>query len=132
MAAFAVIVAARHLLEILTGQNPVYFPLQFFVHYPLAYIAPLLALVLLSAAFTWGGHAASWESREPPSAPNRLATDTLLGRSALALSTGGERYPRMLFQELAPPDGQRLQGQAVTLGAWLRLAEGAAAPVVLG
>jgi len=52
VAAFAVIVAARHLLEILTGQNPVYFPLQFFVHYPLAYIAPLLALVLLLHLFS--------------------------------------------------------------------------------
>jgi tetratricopeptide (TPR) repeat protein len=52
VAAFAVIVAARHLLEILTDQNPVYFPLQFFIHYPLAYIAPLLALVLLLHLFS--------------------------------------------------------------------------------
>ena len=92
----------------------------------------LLALALLVATFAWGGHAASWEGREQPSAPNRLATDTLLGRSALALSTGDQRYPRMLFQELAPPVGQRLQGQTVTLGAWLRVAEGPAGPVVLG
>jgi len=92
----------------------------------------LLALALLVAAFTWGGHAASWQGREQPSAPNRLATDTLLGRSALVLSTGDQRYPRMLFQELAPQVGQRLQGQIVTLGAWLRVAEGPAGPVVLG
>jgi tetratricopeptide (TPR) repeat protein len=52
VAVFAVIVVGRHLLEILTGQNPVYFPLQFFVHYPLAYVAPLLALVLLLSLFS--------------------------------------------------------------------------------
>ncbi len=92
----------------------------------------LLGLVFLGAAVTWGGQAASWEGREMPSAPNRLATDAPLGRSALVLSAGDERYPRMLFQELVPPAGQRLRGQTVTLGAWLRAAEGPAGPVVLG
>lgn len=92
----------------------------------------VLGLVILASAFTWGGQAASWESREPAAAPNRLAADTVLGRSALALSIGDDRYPRMLFQELAPADGQRLQGQTVTLGAWLRVAQGPDGPVLLG
>lgn len=47
LAAFTAVVLARHLLEILVGQNPVYFPIQFFIHYPLAYLAPFLALVLI-------------------------------------------------------------------------------------
>ncbi|MFQ5719158.1 MAG: tetratricopeptide repeat protein [Acidobacteriota bacterium] len=51
-ASFAAIVAARHLLEILGGQNPVYFPLQFLVHYPLAYLAPMLGLVLTLHLFS--------------------------------------------------------------------------------
>ena len=92
----------------------------------------LLSLVFLVATVTWGGQAAFWEGREEPSAPNRLATDTVLGRSALALSAGDDRYPRMLFQELAPSAGQRLRGQTVTLGTWLRVAEGPAGPVILG
>jgi Flp pilus assembly protein TadD len=41
------VILVRNLLEILSGRNPVYLPLQFFVHYPLAYLAPLLALALL-------------------------------------------------------------------------------------
>ncbi len=52
VAAFGALVLARHLLEILAGQNPVYFPLQFFIHYPLAYVAPLLALVLVLHLFS--------------------------------------------------------------------------------
>src|SRR5262245_38958605 len=45
------VVALRHLLEIATGRYPIYTPVQFFVHYPLAYIAPFLALSLLLAFF---------------------------------------------------------------------------------
>ena len=92
----------------------------------------LLGLVFLVTAFSWGGQAAFWESRAPATAPNRLAADTVLGRSALVLSAGDERYPRMLFQELVLADGQRLGGQTVTLGAWLRVAEGSGRQVLLG
>ena len=49
--AFAAIVLARHLLEILAGQNPVYYPFQFYLHYALAYVAPFLALVLVLHLF---------------------------------------------------------------------------------
>ena len=49
--AFAAIVLARHLLEILAGQNPVYYPFQFYIHYALAYVAPFLALVLILHLF---------------------------------------------------------------------------------
>lgn len=50
-ATFAAIVMARHLLEILAGQNPVYFPFQFYIHYALAYVAPFLALILVLHTF---------------------------------------------------------------------------------
>jgi len=49
--AFAAIVLARHLLEILAGQNPVYYPFQFYIHYALAYVAPFLALILVLHLF---------------------------------------------------------------------------------
>jgi hypothetical protein len=91
----------------------------------------LLGLVFLVAAFTWGEQAAFWEGRGQTSARNRLAADAVLGRSVLVLSNRDDRGPRLLFQELAPEDGQRLQGRMVTLGAWLRTAEGPDGPVVL-
>ncbi|MCZ6650924.1 MAG: tetratricopeptide repeat protein [Acidobacteria bacterium] len=50
-ATFVAIVMTRHLLEILAGQNPVYFPFQFYIHYTLAYVAPFLALILVLHAF---------------------------------------------------------------------------------
>jgi hypothetical protein len=50
-ATFAAIVMARHVLEILAGQNPVYYPIQFYIHYALAYVAPFLALVLVLHLF---------------------------------------------------------------------------------
>ena len=43
----AAVIAVRHLLETATSQYPLYSSVQFFVHYPLAYLAPLLALTLL-------------------------------------------------------------------------------------
>jgi tetratricopeptide (TPR) repeat protein len=52
LVAFAGIVLARNLVEILVAQNPVFTPIQFFVHYPLAYVAPMLALILVLHLFS--------------------------------------------------------------------------------
>lgn len=45
--AFLGIIALRNLLELFSAENPIYGPAQFFLHYPLAYAAPFLALALL-------------------------------------------------------------------------------------
>ncbi len=50
LALLAGIVAVRNLLEITVARNPVFPGLAAFVHYPLAYVAPALALALLLAA----------------------------------------------------------------------------------
>ncbi|MEE8111967.1 MAG: tetratricopeptide repeat protein [Acidobacteriota bacterium] len=51
-AGFLGIVFLRHFLELLAARNPVYrFP-EFFLHYPLAYLAPLLALTLVLSWFS--------------------------------------------------------------------------------
>ena len=86
-------------------------------------LALLVCLVVLSA-FTFGGHAAYWLGRDQPAAPNRIATDSELGHSAFALAVDGQRHPRTLFQELLRDDGSSLRGRTVTLGAWLKSAEG--------
>ncbi len=49
-ALLAGIIAVRNLLEITVARNPVFPALAAFVHYPLAYLAPALALVLVLAA----------------------------------------------------------------------------------
>ncbi|MDQ7008515.1 MAG: hypothetical protein Q9Q40_14940 [Acidobacteriota bacterium] len=46
------IVTVRNLLEILLAKNPVFEALAAFVHYPLAYVAPFVALTLLLAGFS--------------------------------------------------------------------------------
>jgi tetratricopeptide (TPR) repeat protein len=48
----AAIVTVRNLLEIAAGTNPIFDGLQAFVHYPLAYVGPFLALTLVLAG--WG------------------------------------------------------------------------------
>lgn len=45
------IIATRHLLEIGVAKNPIYTDLATFVHYPLAYVAPFLALSLTLASW---------------------------------------------------------------------------------
>ena len=54
-ALLAGIVAVRNLLEILVARNPVFPALAAFVHYPLAYLAPALALVLVLAGLAASG-----------------------------------------------------------------------------
>lgn len=56
------IVTVRNLLEIAAGTNPIFSGLQAFVHYPLAYVGPFLALTLVLAG--WG--------RVPPGRVARL------------------------------------------------------------
>jgi tetratricopeptide (TPR) repeat protein len=46
------IVTVRNLLEIAAGTNPIFTGLQAFVHYPLAYVGPFVALTLVLAG--WG------------------------------------------------------------------------------
>jgi hypothetical protein len=93
-----------------------------------------LAVLLLAgvfAAISWRGYAAGWYSESKPSAPNRLAHPTPLGRWTLALSATGDDHPRAIFQELPWSTGQALRGHTVTFGAWLRAPEGAAGLVAL-
>lgn len=47
----AAIIAVRNLFEIMVGVNPVFTGLASFVHYPLAYVGPFLALTLVLAAW---------------------------------------------------------------------------------
>lgn len=49
--ALASIIALRHFLEQLAGERRILYFLSYFVHYPLAYLAPLLALTIVLAAF---------------------------------------------------------------------------------
>jgi hypothetical protein len=89
-----------------------------------------LALVL-AGSMTLGGYAAHWYSVDSAAAPNRVLVDTPLGRAAFALSSAGRDHPRILSQELGRADGRRLRGQTVTLGAWVRAAEGETSRVTL-
>jgi tetratricopeptide (TPR) repeat protein len=45
------IIVLRHFLEQLSGQQKTLYFLSYFIHYPLAYIAPLIALSIVLAAF---------------------------------------------------------------------------------
>lgn len=47
----AAIIVLRHFLEQMSGQKKTLYFLSYFIHYPLAYVAPLLALSVLLAAF---------------------------------------------------------------------------------
>lgn len=51
-AAFLATVAIRHLLELRSGRFPLYPPSAFYVHYVLAYLAPLLLLSLILSVFS--------------------------------------------------------------------------------
>lgn len=51
-AGFLSIVAVRHFLEIRSSQYPLYPPSAFYVHYVLAYLAPLLTLALILSWFS--------------------------------------------------------------------------------
>jgi tetratricopeptide (TPR) repeat protein len=45
------IIVLRHFLEQMSGQKKTLYFLSYFIHYPLAYVAPLLALAVLLSAF---------------------------------------------------------------------------------
>lgn len=47
----AAVIVLRHFLEQMSGQRKTLYFLSYFIHYPLAYIAPLLALAVLLAGF---------------------------------------------------------------------------------
>lgn len=47
----AAIIVLRHFLEQLSGEKKTLYFLSYFIHYPLAYVAPLLALSVVLAAF---------------------------------------------------------------------------------
>jgi tetratricopeptide (TPR) repeat protein len=47
----AAIIVLRHFLEQMSGQKKTLYFLSYFIHYPLAYVAPLLALAVLLAVF---------------------------------------------------------------------------------
>ncbi|HHN75137.1 MAG TPA: tetratricopeptide repeat protein [Acidobacteria bacterium] len=58
----AAVIAVRNLVEIVVARNPVFEALAAFVHYPLAYVGPFLALVLVLAGW----------ARVPPARVARL------------------------------------------------------------
>ncbi len=93
--------------------------------------AAILVPVALVMTLTWGRHAANWYGYDRPTATNRLAVETPLGVSALALSADNEIHPRTVVQELDPQTGQNLRNQTVSFGAWLKAAEGADGLVTL-
>jgi hypothetical protein len=112
-------------------------------HWPRLLIA-LAGLVLVAtvAIFSWGEHAAYWQSRAADGAPNRvtddgIAGDLSLGSSAFVLSShqvettgssmddaGAEHPPRVIHQELGWPVTSRLHGRTVSLGAWIKAPDG--------
>jgi hypothetical protein len=49
LAVLAAVITVRNLLELHVARNPAYEPLAAFVHYPLAYLGPFLALTLVLA-----------------------------------------------------------------------------------
>ncbi|MDQ7006502.1 MAG: tetratricopeptide repeat protein [Acidobacteriota bacterium] len=61
-AMLAAVIAVRNLVEIVVARNPTFEALAAFVHYPLAYVGPFLALVLVLAAW----------ARVPPARVARL------------------------------------------------------------
>ena len=110
-----------------TGMSFALHPLRRWGWILLALLAPIAVL----ATFTWGGHAAHWDSLTQPASANRIRTQTPLGGAALALSAASEPYPSTVFQELDWTTAHNLQGHTVTLGVWVRAAEAPAAPLTL-
>lgn len=85
-----------------------------------------LALAALALPFTQRGQAASWYSIGPSGAPNRVAVQTPLDNSAFVLAPAASSGPQGLLQELRVEEGRALRGHSVTLGGWVRSAEGPA------
>jgi hypothetical protein len=96
----------------------------------------LLAMVFLVTTFSLGKQAAYWLGLGQPADTNRVVTDAVLGRAAFVLASGDARYPEELLQEVNVGAGEKLRGQTVTLGAWLRADRGGdrgqVVPVELG
>ncbi len=100
----AATIAVRNLLEVLVARNPTFPGLAAFVHYPLAYVAPFLALVLILSA---------WSGRAPALLGRLMALAwllTLLPPLADLLLHGGTEKPTIGY----------LQGASADLGwTWL-------------
>jgi hypothetical protein len=79
----------------------------------------VLLPVTLLALFTFGGHAAYWRSESAAASANRLASDSVHGRSVFVLSTEDYKGPHSIFQELPLSQAANVRGQTVTLGTWL-------------
>ncbi len=95
-------------------------------------VTALLLAGLLAATLTWGQHAAGWYDLDRSDRPQRRQMSAAEGSFAFALSAEGEDSVRGLFQELPRMAGAPLAGQVVTLGAWLRAADGQSGQVALG
>jgi hypothetical protein len=86
---------------------------------------PIAGGVALILTFTWGRQAAHWYNVPLPAPASRVQVDTPLGNWAVSLSTDDDSsHPREIYQELAVPDTHPLQGHVLTLGAWIKSAEG--------
>ncbi len=78
----------------------------------------------LAVTMTWSSHAAHWYSTWPSAAANRAATEAPHGRSALVVSAQGDRWAHRIVQELQQKAAIGLRERTVTIGAWLKVAEG--------
>lgn len=85
----------------------------------------VLSLTLLAVLLAQGGRAAHWYSGGPGGAANRVKVGTPLDGSALRLAPADGSGPRAVFQELGRQEGRALRGHRVTVGGWVRAAEGA-------
>ncbi len=94
--------------------------------------AGCLALGVLVVLLTRRGHAASWYSTDPSGASNRVSVQTPLDNSSFVLARQGASGPQEILQELPVEEGRALRGHTVTLGGWVRAAEGAEGTVLFG
>lgn len=98
----ASIIAIRHLAEIAGPGNPTFRGLAALVHYPLAYIAPFMALALTLAL--WSGR--------PPARLGRLMTVawllTLIPPLADMVLHAGEQIPTIAYMQATPQDLPRV------------------------
>jgi hypothetical protein len=76
----------------------------------------ILAFAVVLFAFSWSGSASWYELQSPASGTVRVLSDGPLGRHVTCAREG-----RVLIQELATDRVTALEGQEVTLGAWVRV-----------
>jgi len=92
--------------------------------------AGCLALGVLVILLTRRGHAASWYTSDPSGASSRVSVQTPLDNSSFVLTRQGAAGPQEILQELPVEEGRALRGHTVTLGGWVRAAEGAEGAVL--